>query len=191
MEGKKLVDVKKAVTDFINNAHPNDKGALISFSTGGTEQIVSSLNWVHSDTNTNGIPVIIDTVNTLTTEGDTAIFDATAKGMDSLADAATSKIVILFSDGATNSDVKYDINTVVERAREENIIIYTIGIGIDSDNLENLALATGGEYYFAPTSKDVSAIYAKIYTDFSEFVLKRYDIWYQADSTVIHGLSHR
>lgn len=190
MEGKKLADVKNAVADFIHNAHPNDKGALVSFSTGGTEKIVSSLNWVHSDINTNGIPDITDAVSRLNVEGDTAIFDATAEGMDSLVDAATSKIVILFSDGATNSDIKYDINTVVERAKNENIVIYTIGIGMDSDNLKDLASATGGEYHFAPTSGDMGEIYTNIYNDFSEFVLKRYNLWYQTDSTFIDGSKH-
>lgn len=51
-----------------------------------------------------------------------------------------------------------------ERAKNQNIVIYTIGLGLgaDEDLLKAVAEETGGLYYFAPKAKDLDWIFQQI-----------------------------
>ncbi len=59
-----LDETKAAINSFIELCNGNDKGALVTFSSGGTETIVMSLDIVDQDTDQNGVRDMIDSVNT-------------------------------------------------------------------------------------------------------------------------------
>jgi hypothetical protein len=74
-------------------------------------------------------------------------------------------ITILLSDGQNNEG--QDPLDAAQVAADENITIYTIGLGSDADEdtLGQIAGMTGGTYYYAPSSDDLEAIYNEIAMD--------------------------
>lgn len=96
---------------------------------------------------------------------------------------AKSKIIILLTDGEHNSG-SISPKDAVHLAKKEGIKIYTIGIGnegeADSALLKEIALSTGGHFYIAKNSEELSQVYKAIDTyesskiKSSEFLLKKY-----------------
>lgn len=73
-------------------------------------------------------------------------------------------VCILLTDGQSNSGL--DPITEAQNAAANNVVIYTIGLGPDVDDvtLQNIAAITGGEYFFAETPEDLIGIYQQIGT---------------------------
>ena len=71
-------------------------------------------------------------------------------------------ITVLLSDGQSN--MGQDPLDAAQDAADENITIYTIGLGSDADEdtLRQIASMTGGSYHYAPSSGDLEAIYNDI-----------------------------
>ncbi len=185
MDGSRLSDAKDAANQFVSNANPNDRGALVIFSSGGSERIVMASDWVATDSNNNNVYDITEAINGLDTRGSTAVYDGTAKGIENLSQEPSPKAVIVFTDGDTNDDESYSMNDVIVRANNEGVPLYTIGLGIDPQNLKDMASATGGAYYYAPTAQDM----AVIYNDIGKNVRNQYTIGYTThnpafDSTI-------
>ena len=96
---------------------------------------------------------------------------------------AKSKIVILLTDGEHNSG-SISPKDAVELAKDKNIKIYTIGIGsegeADSALLKEIALSTGGHFYLAKNSDELTKVYSAIdkyessKIKSSEYLLKKY-----------------
>jgi Ca-activated chloride channel family protein len=122
----------------------------------------------------------------LTEEDGTAIGEAIALGIERLRDAkATSKVMILLTDGANNAGATEPIEAA-KIAQAMGIKIYTIGTGtrgvapvpvrtddghavlrhmrvfIDEDTLTNIAKTTGGRYFRATDTSALQAIYGEI-----------------------------
>jgi len=70
--------------------------------------------------------------------------------------------IVLMSDGWHNAAPHPD--TVLPDIRNANIKVFTIGLGAgaDADLLSHIAHDTGGEYYYSPSQKELSAIYNAI-----------------------------
>ncbi len=85
--------------------------------------------------------------------------------------------IVLLSDGANNRGV-HPIEAAAQ-AQQRNVRVYTIGVGsreggvlfygnqflrvfLDERTLQQIAEVTGGEYFFAPTARDLSAIYQNL-----------------------------
>lgn len=170
MCGSRLANAKLAATDFMNNCQSNDRGSLVSFD--DVANIVKSVNWVNSDANRNGIYDIIESINSLTCDGSTAVYDGTGLGLQTLTQEPQPKAIIVFSDGETNSDRNYSLTSIIDSADNQGVKLYTIGLGIDNQNMKDMAANTGGEYYYAPTAGDMAAIYSTIAGDLrSQYVM--------------------
>ena len=72
------------------------------------------------------------------------------------------KFIVLLSDGLDDSD-EADLSAQVNSAKDENITIFTVGIGAtiqaDSSELQFIADGTGGEYYFAEDQNALADLY--------------------------------
>lgn len=73
------------------------------------------------------------------------------------------RIEILLTDGDT-----WDYGTAVneiQHAKDENIKIYTIGLGyyLNESLLKQIASETGGEYYFSPTPEDLQSVFKEVF----------------------------
>jgi len=166
--------VKKVVTEFVEN-RSGDRIGLILF---GSQPYVQS-------------PLSFDTVtvNTLLQEAylgmagnATAIGDALTLGVKRLRQRPEqSRVLILLSDGA-NTAGEIPPEKAAQFAAKENIKIYTVGIGademiqrsffgsrkvnpsadLDEEMLKQLADLTGGQYFRAKSSQELTAIYQVI-----------------------------
>ncbi len=71
----------------------------------------------------------------------------------------TYKYIIFLTDGYGYYD-----SSLTDKAIENNIVIYTVGLGngVDDSLLQNIANNTGGKYFFASNSEALSGIYEDI-----------------------------
>ena len=69
------------------------------------------------------------------------------------------RIMLFMTDGEDNR-TSYDYDELIREAKENNILIYTIGLGnIDDSLLKKIAQETGGKYYYASTADDLNGIF--------------------------------
>lgn len=121
----------------------------------------------------------------------TAIGDAIAMSVRAFRySQATSKILILLSDGEHNSGA-LSPKDALALAKEAGVKIYTISIGeADSALMQKIAQESGGVFYNAKNAKELEGVYSAIDTlesskiDSKEYKLKKY--FYQ--SFLITGL---
>ena len=159
-----LDDAKTAAITFVNQMGSNDKAAVISFSSD-----------VRVDQPfTSDKSLLINAINSLTSGGFTAMYDAVIKAVNQTNTQTGRKAIILMTDGADNassSSLQDAINTAVQ----SNIPVFTIGLGLTAEqDLQQIADSTGGRYYYAPSSSDLQQIYQLI----SQQLQNQYKITY-------------
>ncbi len=173
----RLTVLKKILEDFVGK-RPNDRLALLVFGEKAYTQCPLTLD--HG-----AIIDLIDHLEIGMVGGSTAIGDAIAIAVKRLKDLqAKSRVLILMTDGQnTSGNISPQIAT--EMAKELGIKIYTIGIGrdgevpvkidtplgpqivtaiteIDEESLTKIAEATGGQYFRAQSTGDLTRIYDHI-----------------------------
>lgn len=144
MRGTKLSTTKTAISSFINVLEENDYAGLISF----TNDAI-----VHSEM-TNDKESLYEKINNMSAYGLTSIYTGLDKGVQMLSNSNRSgyNMIIVFTDGYDEPSTTYDryYKEIVDRAVENDICIYTIGIEtVDENLLTKIAENTGGHYYYA------------------------------------------
>ena len=87
--------------------------------------------------------------------------------------------IIAVSDGRDDAESSRTISEVTAGAVDNNVQIFTIGIGAaDNVTLQQLATETGGQYFFAPSPSDLTTVYSTI----SEILSNEYTIEYTTSS---------
>lgn len=82
--------------------------------------------------------------------------DGIYRAIQSLSDGkeSTSKFIVFITDGEDNR-TSYDYNTLIEKAKEQGIVIHAIGMGNASiSRMQSIAEGTGGKYYAASATDD-------------------------------------
>lgn len=75
--------------------------------------------------------------------------------------SGNSRYIFFMTDGEDNH-YSYEYSDLINMANENEITIYTIGLGdVDSSVLEKVANETGGKYYYAPSADELSEGYKK------------------------------
>lgn len=118
-----------------------DKAAAVTFT--------SSANILHELTDDKeALKSALDTIGYYGgTDGTTGI-KAALDVLDS--SSAGYKYIIFLTDGEDNYYVQYSYDDLIQRAKDNGIIIYTIGMGSAKETvLRNIASGTGGVYYKA------------------------------------------
>jgi Ca-activated chloride channel family protein len=107
--------------------------------------------------------------------GDTLITSANLLVIEEPKKDKQSKVIILLTDGQSNTGTPIDISTEYVKARE--IIVYTIGMGteeggklfgldiiskLDEDSLKNIAEKTNGKYFRAESKKVLENAFKEI-----------------------------
>ncbi|MBN1673348.1 MAG: VWA domain-containing protein [Kiritimatiellae bacterium] len=162
MSGSRLANAKIAAINFLNNCGADDRCSLVKFSGYDYVHLVKAANWVQTDADHDGTYDIVEAINSLSVVGGTAIYDGTGKGIQSMSQEPAPKAVIVFSDGQENSSRAYNINTVIAKANNEGVPLFTIGLGYNAACMKTMAQQTGGQYYYAPSAQDMTAIYNAI-----------------------------
>jgi tight adherence protein C len=170
MGGKPLADAKAAMRTLIESLKPADQGAIITFST--TASVARGL--------TSDKDALIASTNAAVASGNTAIFDAVAAAVDVLSGvpAQTRRAIVLLTDGQDTSS-RLSLAAATDRLRGQGYPLYVIGLGTSLDRPVLQALAdgsTGGQAYVAPSSEQLSGIYAGL----AQLISAQYVVTYRS-----------
>ena len=158
----KMQAAQTAATTFVNLVGNSTYAGLVSYSTSATtNRQMATMTAANKNT-------LINSINGLSPSGSTCIGCGIDNGMTELTSVRSrypnsTRVEVLMTDGQNNIDPP-DPNTEAAAARDDSIIIYTIGFGgdADADQLTNIALLTYGKYYYAPDAATLSYIYSHI-----------------------------
>ncbi|WP_276254406.1 vWA domain-containing protein [Halomontanus rarus] len=140
-------DATENLMDSTLNASLDDRAGYVDFASDG--QTRQSLTTTYDD--------VRDAFDE-ETAGGTDIGAGLREGASLYDDRDSDRVMVLLSDGQ-NSDSSNNEDTIeaAEAAAEDNITIYTIGLGeeADDEHLGNIASVTGGEYYYADDTDEL------------------------------------
>ncbi|MDN4618425.1 S-layer homology domain-containing protein [Paenibacillus sp. PsM32] len=148
----------KAVSNFVDKLGSNDRASIYQFDDYPVRRIALSSNKQS----------VQQAVYSVHGAGGTDIYYALSHAVREIKNNSkpeNTKIIVLLTDGQGNSN-NNRIDSVLEEAKELNIIIYTIGLGVqaDKDNLTHIAYGsgTGGEYFFASSADVIDLAYENV-----------------------------
>ncbi len=153
MIGKPLDDTKAAALAFLDKLGNGDEVAIVDFDS----QVVVAQEF------TNDLDQARSVINALPAGGKTALYDASFVSADLATRANTPRrFVVFLTDGN-----QYGVDSInppeagIEKARENNISFYTIGLGfgVDGEYLQAMADGTNGQYAIYPDSTELSLLY--------------------------------
>lgn len=154
MSGKPLTDARQAATDFVNQLGERDAVCIYAFST-----LVTKLQNCTSDRRT-----AANSLKNLAASGNTALYDVISAVASDHTKLTGRQAVIVLTDGADTAS-KSNLNDALNRIKQTNIPVYALGLvsrDYKSDVLKQLASATGGSYFEAPSSNDLRGLYNSI-----------------------------
>jgi len=156
--GPKLPEVTAAARTFVQSSNRDDEMFVVNFN----ETVSLGLPGAMRFTDRTG--ELESAIAVAPTGGQTALYDAIAKALETLqAGSRDKKVLIVVSDGGDNAS-RCSLAQVMRLAAQSSAIIYTIGVfdGDDPDRnpgmLKHLAQATGGEAFFPNELSEVVAI---------------------------------
>jgi Ca-activated chloride channel homolog len=136
-----------------------------------------------SGTFTNNTADLIAALDELDIGNPTRLYDAIAASLDALRSVDGRRIVLVFTDG-DDSASRIDFKTVLERARNEEVMVYAIGLESEffngerlvktrpSRDLKKLAEETGGGYFELLKTADLGPTFSRVIQELrSQYVL--------------------
>ena len=153
MAGEKIALAKESVLRFISLMESDDRASLFAFS-----DQVSALEPLTSSQD-----VLRESVLSIQPGGNTALYDAVARGVESVQTVSGRKAVVVLTDGIANRGA-FDIDNAITSAVKGYVSVYVIGLGKDvrTSRLERIAGETGGSYFFTPTADGLAEVYDTI-----------------------------
>lgn len=159
-------ELQKSVVDAITkNATDNSKTLYSVYKFSNINRLIVSSKSINEIQNallpTNGLDGF---------GGGTAIKDALLSSVDllSLDNKSENKIIVIFTDGQSNSDLSIvPMNDVIKKALDNNINIITVGFGsyLDPNYLENISSNSGGNLYHIYNPKEFDILFSNIFND--------------------------
>ena len=167
MQGNKMQQATKSLLRFISFMETGDRASLLAFN----DQVA---NLVPLTENRESLK---SSVLALEPGGHTALYDAIAKGVESVKGVPGRRAVIVLTDGKANRGIM-DIDQAIDAAVKAYVSVAVIGLGEDvrTARLERIAQETGGNYFFTPSEEGLSGIYESI----SKRIRNEYVITYDA-----------
>src|SRR3954471_1102517 len=151
--------LKQAAEQFLLRLLPDDKGRVGACN----DKIQFNARW-SSDRE----QMISDAKN-LDYGNGTRLWDAAAASLDELKNIDGRKVILLFTDG-DDTESKTRLGTVMDRARAEEVMIYTIGLESKflgtttkpDSGLRKIAEETGGGYFELKRATDLAPTFTKV-----------------------------
>jgi len=161
----KIAEVIAAAQAFVRSSNRQDEMFVVNFNE------IASLGLPVGIRFTDSTAVLERAIMAKPIRGQTALYDAVAKGLDELqAGSRDKKVLVVVSDGGDNAS-RRTLDQVMKLAEESTAVIYTVGV-FDRDDpdqnpgvLHRLARATGGEAFLPAELDDVVAICERIARD--------------------------
>jgi VWFA-related protein len=154
MEGQPLAAAKAAATAFVRQLDPLDEAAVVAFS----EQVRTVQDF------TQDREALVAAIEGLQAGGATSLYQAMQASVVAARTSDSPRhAVIVLSDGENDSTSPVTEPQSLDAARGAGVPVYTIGFGTGADPayLQQLADASGGDYFGANTG-DVSGVYDAI-----------------------------
>ncbi len=167
----RIESAKESATELISQMSVKDKIGVVGFS--DSTRIVSFLS--------NDKEQVIDKIKTIVANGGTAIGDGLTMGVEMVTSIANKKkLILLLSDGEQTAG-QISIPDSLIYAKSKEVIVYTIGVGsnsdtvigydwygnpqyakLDEESLKKIAQETGGQYFRAIDELNLKEIYTKL-----------------------------
>jgi VWFA-related protein len=161
----KLAEVAAAARTFVQSSNPEDEMFIVNFNEKVKLGLPGTIRF------TNSTAELENAITAATSGGQTALYDAIAKGLEELqAGSRDKKVLIVVSDGGDNRSAR-SLAQVMSLAQQSSAIIYTIGLFDEEDPdrnpgvLKRLAQATGGEAFVPGRLNEVVSICERIARD--------------------------
>jgi Ca-activated chloride channel homolog len=182
----KLAEVAAAARTFVRSSNREDEMFVINFN----ENVLPGLPGTFRFTDSSD--ELENAITTAPTGGQTALYDAIAKGLEDLEGGSRDKkVLIVVSDGGDNASV-HSLAKLMNLAERSSAVIYTVGV-FDEENsernlgaLKRLAKATGGEAFLPDRLSEVVAICERIARD----IRHQYTIGYVPANLTRDGSYH-
>ena len=166
--GPKRDDVIAAAMAFARSSNPQDQMFVVNFNEHVSFGLPANVPFTDKKDN------LQEALSGIKTNGETALYDGLAVGLDHLKlGNRDKKVLIVVSDGGDNAS-KLRLEQVLTLAGHSSTIIYTIDIHVENDldrnpkALHRLASATGGENFVVESLPDVVPICERIAHDIRE-----------------------
>lgn len=182
--------LKRAAEQFILRLLPDDRARLGSFS----DKIMISPEF------TNDRDELTRVLYNDTQYGNpTFLWDAIDESMTALSHETGRRVVLIFTDGDDETSRKTNFDRVMERAQNEDFMIYAIGLQSQipalrrttrpDRNLRRLADVTGGGYFELTRAVDLSSTFTRV----ADELHRQYVLGFSADllDNTIHKLEIR
>ncbi len=176
MSYKNIADMEAALKNFISLKSSSDLMSVIKFG--------STIKEVQGFTADN---VLLETAVDANSGigGSTAFYSACDLGLEEV-DKLSSvlPLVIGFTDGYDNNS-SISLADLILKSKSLNVPVYTVGFGnADRVGLKLLADETGGRFFYAPTSEDVSNLYEVINQQLRKLYILEWPINYASGTTL-------
>jgi cysteine-rich repeat protein len=154
MAGQKILDAINAAQDFVDLLNPAFHNVgLVTYADSALMNIDL----------TNDLFSVQSKIAMITTTGNTNISQgiSVAHNQATWREGGVTKVIILLTDGVpTGGDTPENVRNTSNAAKDDNIILFTIGLGSDADDDLLMEAASSPNFYFNPnTSGDLVAIY--------------------------------
>jgi Ca-activated chloride channel homolog len=161
----KRAEVIAAALAFARSSNPQDQMFTVNFNENISFGLPENMPF------TDQVVQLEIALSRISTNGETALYDAVAAGFEHLKKGnRDKKVLIVISDGADNAS-KHNKAQILDMARQSDAIIYTIGLFDQGDPdqhfdvLKQLAKAAGGEAFLPASVKDVTPVCERIAHD--------------------------
>lgn len=152
-----LPGVVEAASTFLGLLSPSDRVSLEPFST--RVKPPSAFTTDHAS--------VAAELKQLKAAGATALYDSIGVALTHLKDAPEPRAVVLLTDGrdedatGKRAGSKATLSASLARLKEEGTPLFALGLGsgVEKEILTRLAGASGGRAFFAPTAKELDAVY--------------------------------
>lgn len=158
----RLNTAKTALSAFLDALSEEDRAALVKFSSSATT--LSNL--------TQDKDAVAGYISSLSANGKTSMYRGLEMAINLLTDSEETygyKMIIVLSDGSDEPSTTYEsrYESLVENAKSNNIVVYTVGAGtsVDTSILSQVARNTGGAYYAATETSGIIDAFIEIQSE--------------------------
>ena len=165
--------LKRAAEEFVNKLLPADQARVGAFN----DKLELSSKF------TNNRDALISDVKDLDYGNGTRLWDAVALCLDELQGVKGRRVILLFTDGDDTSS-KARLGTVMDRARNDEVMVYSIGLESNYFNgqrmvkskpdggIKKIADETGGGYFELQKTADLAPTFSRVAQELhSQYVL--------------------
>jgi len=156
--------LKQAAEQFVIRLLPDDKARVGAFN----DKIQINAKW------SNNRDQLVTDIKDLDYGNGTRLWDAVGAALDELKSIDGRRVVLVFTDGDDTESRTMNLGRVIDRARNDEVMIYAIGLESDYFNgqsrvrskpdsgLRKVADETGGGYFELKKTSDLAPTFTKV-----------------------------